>query len=184
MNDGIIVSRYAKALLKFQKEGGSGDVLYRQVSFLVYCLNEIPQLKEVVMSSSVLPLDKVQSVLGTAIGEEVDPALTAFVRLVYDQRRMELFPRMLLSFIEQYRMDKGIKAGKLVTAVANQDFGEILRSGLQKKTGAEIHIEEVVDPEIIGGFILDIDGYRLDASVDAQLRRIRRHLIKEDNTIV
>ena len=45
-------------------------------------------------------------------------------------------------------------------------------------------IVEKIDPEILGGFVFEMDGYRLDASVESQFRRIRRQLIEKNNRIV
>ena len=40
------------------------------------------------------------------------------------------------------------------------------------------------DPEIIGGFVLEIDDMRLDASVKGQLQRIRKELVDNNNRLV
>ena len=47
-----------------------------------------------------------------------------------------------------------------------------------------MQLEEKVDPDIIGGFIFELDGYRLDASVENHLSRIRRQLVEKNNRIV
>ena len=45
-------------------------------------------------------------------------------------------------------------------------------------------MEESVDPSLIGGFVLDLEDYRLDASVSRQIEDIRRQLVQKNNRIV
>ena len=47
-----------------------------------------------------------------------------------------------------------------------------------------VELNNVVDPSIIGGFILEADSKRLDASVGSQLREIRKQLVKQNRKLV
>ena len=47
-----------------------------------------------------------------------------------------------------------------------------------------MHLDEKVDPEIIGGFIFELEGYRVDGSVSGELKRIRRQLVEKNTRIV
>ena len=97
---------------------------------------------------------------------------------------MDFFARMLLSYIDQYRREKGIKVGRLVSAVHLEGLKERMEKAIHLDTGAEVHLEEELRPDLIGGFVLEIDGMRLDASVQEQLRGIRRGLIDDGSRIV
>jgi F-type H+-transporting ATPase subunit delta len=112
-----------------------------------------------------------------------DP-LRKFTALVYKQGRIEIFDRMLYSFIEQYRAATGIKVGRLVTAVPVPGLKDRLQSILGEQIGASVILEEKVSPDILGGFILNVDDLRMDASVEGQLRQLRRRLIDNNNRIV
>ena len=184
MNSGIIASRYAKAFLMFVQESGSGDIAYSQASDLVRIMSEIPQLKVYITDAVDIPADKKIELLSTALGTAVDASISRFLKMVTDHHRLEYFPRMLLSFIEQYRIANNIKVGTLVTAVENDGLRARLEGILRERTGAQVLLEEKVSPEIIGGFVFELDGYRLDASVENHLERIRRQLVEKNNRIV
>jgi F-type H+-transporting ATPase subunit delta len=91
---------------------------------------------------------------------------------------------MLWSFISQYREAHDIKVGTLVTAVQDDDLRKRLEDLFHDKTRCEVHFKTSVDPELIGGFVFEIDGRRLDASVRSQLERIRRSLVDETSRLV
>lgn len=184
MNSGVIASRYAKALLKYADEAGAGDKVYSQACVLALRLMEVRQLRDFVEIHPELSADRKLDLLGSALGEDLSPELVAFVRLVSAGRRMEFFSRMLYHFIALYRSAHNMKVGRVVTAVPVAGLKEKLETLLRERTGADIQVYEKINPDILGGFIFEMDGYRLDASVENQFRKIGRQLIEKNNRIV
>ncbi len=184
MNAGIIASRYARAFLEYVREKGAGDNVYSQSCILVHLMNELPQMKEYMESQNEISVDRKVSLMSAALSAPPEACIVSFLRLVTARRRTEYFSRMLLSFIEQYRQECNIKVGSLVTAVRNDSLRGRLEDMFHDRTGAEVHLEEKVDPDLVGGFVFELDGYRLDASVASHLERLRRQLIEKNNRIV
>ena len=88
-------------------------------------------------------------------------------------------PFIAQSYIQIYRKSQKMLSGRLIvpsaidTKVTNQ-----MRNIIEKKVGTPVNIEFEVeeDPEILGGFILEYDTYRLDASLRTQFNQLRREL--------
>ena len=184
MNSGVIASRYAKALLMYVEESGSGDKVYSQACVLGLRLLEIRQLRYYIENQDDLSVERKVELLKSAAGVDLATELVDFVRLVTDRRRMEYFSRMLYSFISMYRAAHNMKVGRVITAAPVAGLKERLEMLFHERTGAEIQIHEKISPDILGGFVFEMDGYRLDASVENQFRRIRRQLIEKNNRIV
>lgn len=184
MNAGVTASRYAKALLSFVDEAGVGEKVYSQACSLVHVMEAVPQLREYLLRHDEIDVEKKVELLSAALKEPLAGELVKFVRLVANNRRMEFFHRMLWSFAVQYRQAHGIKVGRLVTAVPSDGLRERLENIFHERTCCEVHFETSVDPELLGGFIFEIDGKRLDASVKSQLDRIGRSLIDTSDRIV
>ena len=184
MNTGIVASRYALALLKYVREDGTGKKVYSQSCILVGHIGELPQLRQYLEDASDVTFDRKISLMTASLGEAPASALVKFLKLVIAHRREDMFTRMLLSFIEQYRRENNIKVGNLVTAVSDEGLCERLETLFHDRTGAEVHLEEKVDPDVVGGFAFELDGYRLDATVSGHLARIRRQLVEKNNRIV
>ena len=53
-----------------------------------------------------------------------------------------------------------------------------------ERTGSGVHFTAGVDPELLGGFVFELDGYRLDASVRTRLDKIRQCLVDDNSRIV
>lgn len=184
MNSGVIASRYAKALLKYVQEAGTGERVYSQVGILVSRMEEIDALREVIEKHEELSDERRVGILSDVAGGPLDDALERFIRLVSSHRRLYLFVRMLHSFLSQYREAGGIKMGKIVTACTAEGLKERLESAFSSSTGFSVRLSEEIRPEIIGGFIFELEDYRLDASVQTAFRRISSQLIEKNNRIV
>ena len=164
MNTGLVSYRYASALMKFVTETGNGEKVYGQVLTLSNSLSAVPELRALIDNPA----------------EE----LSRFIRLVMKNRRTRILRFILYSFISQYREAHRIKVSRLITAVPAPELEERLASEVRHRHGDTVIFEHRVDPEIIGGFIFEIDGYRLDASTASQLKSVRRQFIEKNRRIV
>ncbi len=158
MNTGIISSRYATALLRYTEETGGGERVCAQARRLL----DHPDQKPV-------PLE---------------PELERFIRLLVKNGRLEDVRFMLRTFIAMYYRSRGIKVARLTTVVSSEELERKLRTMLEKQLGCEVLIETRVDPAIIGGFVLEVGDYMLDASVRRQIETIRRQFVIQNNRIV
>lgn len=184
MNSGVIASRYAKALLKYVQEVGNGDKVYSQACILALRIMNIQRLKDYLQKYGEISMDKKIELLESCLGEPLADQLKSFLYLVESRGRMELLLRILVSFVSQYRKEKGIKVGRIITACPAEGLKERLEALFSEKTGSEVQLIEKVDPAIIGGFIFELEDYRIDASVEEQFRRISKGLVVKNNRIV
>lgn len=188
MNAGVISSRYARALLAFSLREGDADTLCRQAALLLQRFDEVPQLRKL-LSDKTLGKDdtgQLSTLLQAAIGDEaLTPSLERFLSFVQQKGRMGYLRLMLHSFTEQYYREKGIRRAILITAVPpTEALLEKYRAVAGRRFGGTIQLESVIDPSIIGGAILTVDGHRLDASLAGQLERLRNELKEKNKRIV
>ena len=184
MNSEVISSRYAKALLEYAAEAGSGNKVYSQALALVQVMQELPMLMDIVLKYDDVTLNRKIELLSIAVGETLAEELVKFMELVSSRRRMDKFHSMLLSYIMRYRQVNNIKVGSLVTAVPDANLKERLEEMFSDRMDSEVHFTMNVDPELLGGFVFELDGYRLDASVRTRLEKIRQCLVDDGNRIV
>ncbi len=86
---------------------------------------------------------------------------------------------MVRNFLDLCRKDKGVVSAKLTTAGEIDKEGKANLSDVLKKAfNSKIELEEILDEDIIGGFVLRVDDQELDASVSNQLSQIKRTLVQ------
>lgn len=184
MNSEVISSRYAKALLAYANEAGSGDKVYSQAIAIVQIMQEVPMLVDILLKRDDVTLAKKVELLSMAIGEPLADELMRFLELVSAQRRMDKLDIMLQSYIIKYRQANNIKVGSLVTAAQDEALKSKLEKMFSERTSSEVHFSVAVNPELLGGFVFELDGYRLDASVRTRLEKIRQCMVDENSRIV
>lgn len=158
MNTGAVSKRYAKALLLLTQQTGRGAAVCAQAIAL---------------------LENPDSQMG-----RLEPELEKLVSLLAANGRTDHLKYVLSSFIGQYRRSVGIISARLVTAVPSPGLGDKLSAIVKEKTGFKVELTEVVNPDIIGGFVFDTDEYRLDASVRSRIEAVRRQFIEKNTRLV
>ncbi len=185
MDTGLVSSRYASALLKFANENGTADAVYSQVLALLKALSSVPQFRAAIDNPmSVSDSNKFSLLVSALGGEEMAEELQKFIRLVMKKRRTNLLRLILYSFVSQYRDEHNIKVSRLITAVPAPELEKRLSGIIRERKGDSVLFEHRIDPSIIGGFIIEIDGYRLDASTATQLKSVRRQFVEKNRRIV
>lgn len=176
MDIGIISGRYARALLGWAKDRGNETPVYTDMKMLTASFEAEPSLKEVLANPVVPPATKAQ-LLRNAAGIEVSEEFERFVGLVLRHKRETLLPLMCLIYLALYRKEKKIDRLYLYSAVPlDAAIRDRMVYEIRLKTGGSIELTEQIRPELIGGMVMRMNNYRLDASVASQLKRIKQQL--------
>ncbi len=179
MDIGVISVRYARALLKSAADAKIEEAVYQQMQLLAKSYIEVPQLRQTI-DNPMLSKDKKEMLLVTAVGgEQASPLTKAFLALVLKEDRENMIQFMANSYVTLYRKQKNVIRGKLTTAVAVAPATEQkMRQMVENRTQGIVEFETEVNPDIVGGFILEYDTYRMDASVKSKLNNILNTLKK------
>ena len=178
MDLGVISVRYARALLKSATELKLEDQVYKEMQTLSRSFLEVPELRFTI-DNPMLSKDKKLKLIVTACGENVGEQTKKFVALVLKEDREKTLQFMAASYITLYRQQKNIIRGSLTTAApVSKDTEDRMRRMVESKTKGTVEFKTEVDPNIIGGFILEYDTYRMDASVKSKLNKILTKLKK------
>ena len=178
MDIGVISVRYARALLKSAIDARLEDQVYREMMTVAKSYVDVPALRQTI-DNPMLSKDKKEALLTVAAGEQPSALTKAFITLVLKEDRENVMQFMANSYVTLYRQQKNIIRGKLTTAArVSAETEQKMRQMVQSKTNGTVEFETEVNPDIIGGFILEYDTYRMDASVKAKLNNILNTLKK------
>ena len=184
MNTGAISMRYARALLMFANEAGVAAKVYQEALTLHKSFLQVAELRRAMELPVISRSDKIR-VLVQAAGGEITMQMKKFLELVLNEKREKFLIGINQAFIDLYRKQEKIRVGKLTTAVpiAPEEVDRIRQIVIQS-AGGTAEFSTKVDPSIEGGFIFEINTYRLNASVADQMRRIKQQFIEKNRRIV
>jgi F-type H+-transporting ATPase subunit delta len=141
----------------------------------------IDQLKRAVLNPEISDEEKGADMLKLA-GCRPGSSLDKFLLLCVRNNRTEYLQKISLAYVELYREAHEIAHVVITTVVPmpEQEVNAIIDI-VKKRLGAmTLEIEQVIDPSLIGGFTVKINGLVLDASVKRELNELRLQLQKKN----
>jgi len=172
MDIGVISMRYARALLKSATDQKLEDAVYQEMMTVAKSYLDVPALRHTI-DNPMLSKDQKEALLIVAAGEKPCQLTKAFIALVLKEDRENVMQFMANSYITLYRKQKNVIRGKLITAArVSAQTEQKMRQMVESKTNGTVEFETEVNPDIIGGFILEYDTFRMDASVKSKLNNI------------
>ncbi len=179
MNQGLIPSRYAKALFEFASEKGADTRIYELMHTLESSFASETSMQQVVANPFIPAADKEKLLASAAGADKKDEVFERFMRLLADNNRLDAARDIALAYMKLYRSEHRIY---LVTVTSAAPMGaaeeDRLKSLIERHLGgATMEYHHRVDPDLIGGFTVTINNEKLDASVADELKQLRLKLL-------
>ena len=172
MDLGLISVRYARALLKAGIEEKLDGNVYQEMLTLSDSYINVPELKFTIDNPMLSKADKEQ-LFFTATGGNPCELTKRLFKLVLKEDRESVMQFIANSYITLYRKQKNLIRAKLLTATTvSPSIEQKLRNLVESKTSGTVEFETKTNPDLIGGFVLEYDTYRLDLSVRSMLNSI------------
>lgn len=168
-----VAAPYAQALLSIAQSKDKMDELSQLAAELLKLLKESDTLSEF-LANPITANDAKKGVLAKILGDDTNPHMRNFLMLLVDRGRIYLLEPILQQFQARVRELKQTVLAEVISAVElSNEQRETVRQKVMGMTQAKsVELESRVDPDLIGGVIIQIGSKVLDASVRGQLRRI------------
>ena len=181
MSNPKLAERYAKSLIDLAAELNQ----LNQVHDDMVLLNSICKKSRefiVMLKSPVITADKKYKIIQVLTDDKISKTTQTFLKLLTSKNRESNLPDIIIAFIEQFNRIKGIHRVKLTTATQVSD--EIKKSFIDKIEASasinNIQLETIVDEKIIGGFVLEMEGKLVDASILRDLNDVKKQFQNND----
>ncbi len=181
MKEGILAQRYAKALFAVALERKVLDKVRGELHDFVARLEDRPELAYFLRSPERSRVEKRQ-LLERVFSDRFSGIFFNFLLLVIDKGRTPLYDEVREAFDDLYdRHHRKVRALAITAMPMEKRELEALQSDLAQVMKLSLELENRVDPEILGGIVLDIKGKILDGSVRRQLERLREVVASRRN---
>ena len=166
-----------------------GEALYelaREESLRPQIEEELTQIRAIVrgqpdftrlLVSRAIERDRRLDVVGQVFDGRVHPYVVNFMKLLVQKEHFDAFEDCCQWFHRRYNEDYGIVEAHVWSAVAlSESELSALREKLERISGRKVALEASVDPLLIGGLRVEMDGRRYDNTIQDRLGRLRRSL--------
>ena len=167
---------YARALFQAAEEQGRVEAVHRDLGAFADAVLGSPELTAFLQNPQVEPTDKA-GVLGELADGSV-PLVHNFLRLLAMKGRAGQIPGIRDEFQALVDRAQGRVAVELTTAFElTDDEAASIVAQIEQASGRTVEATRKVDPELVGGLILQAGSLRVDASVRGRLDRLRHELV-------
>jgi F-type H+-transporting ATPase subunit delta len=166
---------YARALYGAAKEVHRVDAVREELGDFVEAQRQVPELRELLRNPQLDRRVKA-SALEELLGGEED-LVRKFLLLLIEKNRAGEVGEIAREFERLVAQEAGILDVELTTAVelSDQEARDVIEQ-IETASGRKVEATRSVDPELIGGIVLQAGSLRLDASVRGRLNRLRQEL--------
>ena len=167
---------YARALFEAAQENGRLEPVRDQLEQVVTAAAEVPELRELLRNPQLDPRARAAALEDVLAGG--DELLRNFLLVLVDKGRIGALELIAQEFERLVAEAEGVLSAELTTAIELSDDDERrLLKQIEDASGRKVEATRQVDPELIGGIVLQVGSHRLDASVRGRLDRLRRALV-------
>jgi len=171
--------RYAKAILSFALEQNKEVQVNDDMLLIANTIVDSKDL-QLLLSSPVIKSVVKKDTIKEIFSSKVSSLTIGLVDLLIDNKRLSILEDVAKKYTILFDELKGIEVAKVTTAIPlTESLKKQVLSKVKEITGKEATIENNVNPDIIGGFILRIGDVQYDASVANKLQGLKRQFESE-----
>lgn len=169
-----VTSRYAKSLIELAQERKVLDAVEKDMKLFLTTCSANRDLR-LALQNPILLHSKKSTILERIFGDKINELTLSFFKIITRKGRENILFEIAEEFELQALAKKGILKAKLTTATdLPQKQKDSIIQILSKSVGQKVQLEEKIDAELIGGFIIKIEDQQIDSSIKADLIRMKK----------
>ncbi|MGF1636179.1 MAG: ATP synthase F1 subunit delta [Cyclobacteriaceae bacterium] len=173
MSNQRIANRYAKSIFLLASDTKQEEEILKDMLLIAEVFSQNRELMLLIHNPVVRDLKKYE-ILKRVFSGKINAVTLKFLEILGCKGRVGVLPEVAEAFTQLYNEYKGLVPAKLTLAIEPYDeIKKSISSFVAQKTGKTPLMKYSVDPNIIGGYILTVEGQQLDNSVAGKLQDLR-----------
>lgn len=163
---------YADALFSLAMDTHSEDATLEALHTVQDALKAMPEAMDLLASPSI-PKEERLAVLDKAFGE-LPEYVMSFLKVLCSHGQIRRLPECVKAFEELHDSARKLSTAYVSSAVALTEREKTeLKEKLEKRLGRTIRLECAIDPSLLGGLLVQVDGRVIDGSLKHRLHEIK-----------
>jgi len=178
-----IAARYAKSLIDYGNEQGQLDTIAEDMKWFLEAVKNKDLLN--LLKSPIVSQSKKRDIFEAIFGKNLSKTTNTFFDIILNKGRESIIPEIASEFDVQYKVLNHVSSVKLTTAaplsdeVVAQIKSKLLASNA---TDDKVELETAVNPDLIGGYVIEIGDKLYDDSIAHKLNKLKKEF--SDNKYV
>jgi F-type H+-transporting ATPase subunit delta len=165
--------RYAKAILDTAVASGNAPKVNDDMLTVVHTITDNQELEHFLASPIINSEAKLNALKEIFTG--IQSETNSLFRLLLENKRFEILASVAAQYNHQFDQMNGVEVAYVTTAVEMSSEVEAqVKTKIASISDKKVTIKNIVDPAILGGFILRIGDRQFNASVANRLQELKR----------
>ena len=165
--------RYAKAVLSLANDKSLAEAVNNDMKLIVTTIAKNQNLNNTLQSPVVRSSVKKSILL--SVFKNINTITKNLIDTLITNKRLNILSDVALKYNQLYNELKGSQTATVTTAVEiTEDLKAIVLAKVIELTGKKVELKNIVDQNILGGFILRVGDIQYNASITNQLNTLRR----------
>jgi len=170
-----IADVYSRSLFDVAKEHGDLDRVHEELGEFADALNDSDDLRVFFFSPYFSAQEKEEGI--SKLIEGADENFVRFLELLAERHRMPAIFRIRRAFDDLWRAENKLLPVTVTSAVElDPELVEGVGKRIEEQTGQRVELSSEVDPDVLGGIVLQVGNMVLDASVRNRLEQLRKRV--------
>ena len=171
-----ISKAYADALFELSIEENILDEIMEQTQSLAEILSQNADFLKLLNAPTVTKEEKV-TIADNVFSGKINKHLLNFIKVMIQRKDTAEMNSSFADFEKLYNKHNNIEKALAITAVPmSEELKAKLVDKLQTLTGKNIQLTNKVDPECLGGVILQMDDMQFNDSISSKLETLKNQL--------
>lgn len=176
MNRNAITVRYARALFELCVERELVVPVDNEMRILHELLGDNKTFHSYIVNPAINSMEKFDHV-NKLLAPHFNSLSIDFLKLVFQHNREFYLTDITRNAIEMFREKQGVVTAQLELAIMpSEQTQSKIKERFELMMKRNIEMTTLTNPELIGGFIFTLNGYRYDASISTQIKLLSREL--------
>jgi F-type H+-transporting ATPase subunit delta len=172
-----IADVYSRSLFEVAQEKGSLDRVHDELSEFADAMNESQDLRVFFFSPYFSSQEKKEGI--SRMVQEADENFVRFLEMLAERHRMPVIFRIRRAFDDLWREENKLLSVTVTSAVdLEAELVEGIGERIEEQTGRRVELSSMVDPDVLGGIVLQVGNMVLDASVRNRLEQLRKSVAR------
>jgi F-type H+-transporting ATPase subunit delta len=173
MSEIRVASRYAKSLLELAEEKGALETVHNNMQLFSNTCDNSRELK-LMLRNPIINHEVKLKALRRLFSDKFHTITLSFFEILTKKQRENLLDVIAKEFHKQYNALMKIENALVTTPFElTEDLRASFRKVVEEISGKQVELKEKINPELIGGFVLQINDKQIDTSISSRLNELR-----------
>lgn len=169
-----VASRYAKSFIDLSTEQGALEEAYADMNTILGVCKSTPEFISF-LKSPLIKSDKKEETLKQIFTGKINKLTDTYIQLIANKKREMYLAEIAAEFVRQYKENKNILTAVVTTTNGLDDITREQIMKIVKGEGtSEVIIQEEINKDLIGGFIIRVGDKQVDSSIARKLSNLKR----------